>query len=198
MTSTVVPAPRSSSVKWYWVAAGLLLAQIVILYMMGRVPICECGYVKLFEAGVNTPGNSQHIADWYTPSHIIHGFLFYGFAWLLFRSKPLSFRLSLAVLVEAAWELLENSPIIIDRYRNATMALGYSGDSILNSAMDTVFMVVGFFFAARVPVWLTVLIAIFFEIFTGWLIRDNLTLNVLMLVWPVDAIKEWQNALPGA
>ncbi len=198
MTTTVVPAPRSSSVKWYWVAAGLLLAQIVILYMMGRVPICECGYVKLFEPGVNTPGNSQHIADWYTPSHIIHGFLFYGLAWLLFRSKPLSFRLSLAVLVEAAWEILENSPIIIDRYRTATMALGYSGDSILNSAMDTVFMIVGFFFAARMPVWLTILIAIFFEIFTGWLIRDNLTLNVLMLVWPVDAIKEWQNALPGA
>ncbi|MDR6103583.1 hypothetical protein QE369_003780 [Agrobacterium larrymoorei] len=198
MTTTVVPADRSSSVKWYWVAVGLLLAQIVILYMMGRVPICECGYVKLFEPGVNTPGNSQHIADWYTPSHIIHGFLFYGLAWLLFRSKPLSFRLSLAVLVEAAWELLENSPIIIDRYRTATMALGYSGDSILNSAMDTVFMIVGFFFAARVPVWLTILIAIFFEIFTGWLIRDNLTLNVLMLVWPVDAVKEWQNALPGA
>lgn len=198
MTTTVAPAPRSSSVKWYWVAAGLLLAQIVLLYMMGRIPICECGYVKLFEPGVNTPGNSQHIGDWYTPSHIIHGFLFYWFAWLLFRTKPLSFRLSLAVLVEAAWELLENSPIIIDRYRNATMALGYSGDSILNSAMDTVFMIVGFLFAARVPVWLTVLIAIFFEIFTGWLIRDNLTLNVLMLVWPVDAIKEWQNALPGA
>ncbi|MDQ1196966.1 DUF2585 domain-containing protein [Agrobacterium sp. SORGH_AS 787] len=198
MTTTVVPASRSSSIKWYWVAVGLLLAQIVILYMMGRVPICECGYVKLFEPGVNTPGNSQHIADWYTPSHIIHGFLFYGLAWLLFRSKPLSFRLSLAVLVEAAWELLENSPIIIDRYRTATMALGYSGDSILNSAMDTVFMIVGFFFAARVPVWLTILIAIFFEIFTGWLIRDNLTLNVLMLVWPVDAVKEWQNALPGA
>jgi len=198
MTTTVVPVSRSSSVKWYWVAAGLLLAQIVILYLMGRVPICECGYVKLFEPGVNTPGNSQHIADWYTPSHIIHGFLFYGLAWLLFRSKPLSFRLSLAVLVEAAWEILENSPIIIDRYRTATMALGYTGDSILNSAMDTVFMIVGFFFAARVPVWLTVLIAIVFEIFTGWLIRDNLTLNVLMLVWPVDAVKEWQNALPGA
>ena len=197
MTSTVVPALRLSSVKWYWVAAGLLLAQIVILYIMGRVPICECGYVKLFEPGVNTPGNSQHIADWYTPSHIIHGFLFYGLAWLLFRSRPLSFRLSLAVLVEAAWEILENSPIIIDRYRTATMALGYSGDSILNSAMDTVFMIVGFFFAARVPVWLTILIAIFFEIFTGWLIRDNLTLNVLMLVWPVDAVREWQNALPG-
>ncbi|MCL6654355.1 hypothetical protein A6R70_18890 [Agrobacterium rubi] len=191
-------ASRSSSYKWFGVAAALLVAQIVILYFMGRVPICECGYVKLFEPGVNTPGNSQHLADWYTPSHIIHGFLFYGLAWLLFRKQTIGMRLSFAVLIEAAWELLENSPIIIDRYRTATMALGYSGDSILNSAMDTVFMVVGFFFAARVPIWLTILIAIVFEIFTGWLIRDNLTLNVLMLVAPIDAIKEWQNALPAS
>lgn len=188
---------RSSSSRWFLVAAALLLGQILVLYAMGRLPICECGYVKLFEPGVNTPGNSQHLADWYTPSHIIHGFLFYWFAWLLFRRKPLSMRLSVAVLIEAAWEILENSPIIIDRYRTATMALGYTGDSILNSAMDTVFMVLGFFFAARVPIWLTIVVAIFFEVFTGWLIRDNLTLNVLMLVAPIDSIKAWQNALPG-
>ncbi|KXG85465.1 DUF2585 domain-containing protein [Agrobacterium bohemicum] len=196
MTPAQMPGSRPSSHIWFGVAAGILLLQIVILYFMGRVPICECGYVKLFEPGVNTPGNSQHLADWYTPSHIIHGFLFYGLAWLLFRNRSIGFRLSIAVLIEAAWELLENSPIIIDRYRTATMALGYSGDSILNSAMDTVFMVTGFFFAARVPIWLTVVVAIVFEIFTGWLIRDNLTLNVLMLVAPIDAIKEWQNALP--
>ena len=190
--------PRPSAHIWFGVAAGILLLQVVILYFMGRVPICECGYVKLFEPGVNTPGNSQHLADWYTPSHIIHGFLFYGLAWLLFRKQTIGMRLSFAVLIEAAWELLENSPIIIDRYRNATMALGYSGDSILNSAMDTVFMVLGFFFAARVPIWLTIVVAIVFEIFTGWLIRDNLTLNVLMLVSPIDAVKEWQNALPAS
>ena len=198
MTIAEMSASRSRSLKWFGVAAGLLLLQIVILYAMGRIPICECGYVKLFEPGVNTPGNSQHLADWYTPSHIIHGFLFYGLAWLLFRKQTIGMRLSFAVLIEAAWELLENSPIIIDLYRTATMALGYSGDSILNSAMDTVFMVVGFFFAARVPIWLTILVAIVFEIFTGWLIRDNLTLNVLMLVAPIDAIKEWQNALPAS
>ncbi|MBD8687947.1 MULTISPECIES: DUF2585 domain-containing protein [unclassified Rhizobium] len=197
MTSAPMHGGRSSSQIWFGVAAAILVLQIVILYAMGRLPICECGYVKLFEPGVNTPGNSQHLADWYTPSHIIHGFLFYGLAWLLFRKQAISMRLSFAVLIEAAWELLENSPIIIDRYRTATMALGYSGDSILNSAMDTVFMVLGFFFAMRVPVWLTILVAIVFEIFTGWLIRDNLTLNVLMLVTPIDAIKEWQNALPA-
>ena len=194
MTTTTAPT-ESRNTLWLGVALGLLLAQIVILQFMGRIPICECGYIKLFEPGANTPGNSQHLADWYTPSHIIHGFLFYGLGWLLFRRQPLFARLSLAVLIEAAWELAENSPMVIDRYRTATMALGYTGDSILNSGMDTVFMALGFFFAARMPIWVTVTLAIAFEILTLFVIRDNLTLNVLMLVWPVDAIKVWQGGL---
>ncbi len=185
------PASR----RWLLVALLLFMAQIVILHVMGRIPICECGYVRLFEPGVNSPGNSQHLADWYTPSHIIHGFLFYGLGWLLMRGAPSSARLSLAVLIEAAWEIAENSPLIIDRYRSATMALGYSGDSILNSAMDTVFMALGFLFAARMPVRVTVVVALVFELFTGWLIRDNLTLNVVMLIWPVEAIRAWQGAI---
>ncbi|WP_425340404.1 DUF2585 domain-containing protein [Ciceribacter sichuanensis] len=186
---------RNSSTRfWLIVAGALLLAQIVVLLGMGRIPICECGYVKLFEPGVNTPGNSQHIADWYTPSHIIHGFLFYLLGWAVLRRGSFGARLTLAVIIEAAWEILENSPIIINRYRSETMAIGYSGDSVLNSAMDTVAMMLGFLFAARAPVWLTVVIAIAFELFTGWLIRDNLTLNVLMLVWPLDAVRAWQGS----
>jgi hypothetical protein len=192
VSATTLPHSGLSAKRWLLAALLLFVGQIVILYLMGRLPICECGYVKLWEGGVNTSGNSQHLSDWYTPSHIIHGFLFYGLGWLILRRAPITARLSLAVLIEAAWELLENSPLIIDRYRNATMALGYSGDSIINSAMDTVFMTVGFFAASRLPVWLTVLIAIFFELLTGYLIRDNLTLNVLMLVWPVEAVKIWQ------
>ncbi|MBO3758233.1 DUF2585 domain-containing protein [Ciceribacter sp. L1K22] len=184
-----------STTFWLIVFAALIVAQAVTLYLMGRVPICECGYVKLFEPGVNTPGNSQHIGDWYTPSHIIHGFLFYGLAWLVMRRQSIGAKLALASVIEIAWEILENSPLIIDRYRNETMAVGYAGDSILNSVMDTGFMAAGFFFAARAPIWLTVLVAIGFELLTGYLIRDNLTLNVMMLVWPVDAIKEWQAAL---
>ena len=185
----------SSSRRWLAAAVALFLLQIAVLYAMGRIPICECGYVKLWEGGVNSSGNSQHLSDWYTPSHIIHGFLFYGLAWLLLRRAPLTARLSFAVLIEAAWEVLENTPMVIDRYRTATMALGYSGDSILNSAMDTVFMTIGFLAASRLPVWLTVAIAIGFELLTGWIIRDNLTLNVLMLLWPLDAVREWQAAL---
>jgi hypothetical protein len=192
VSATTLPHSGLSAKRWLLAALLLFVGQIVILYLMGRLPICECGYVKLWEGGVNTSGNSQHLSDWYTPSHIIHGFLFYGLGWLILRRAPITARLSLAVLIEAAWELLENSPLIIDRYRNATMALGYSGDSIINSAMDTVFMTIGFFAASRLPVWLTVLIAIFFELLTGYLIRDNLTLNVLMLVWPVEAVKIWQ------
>ena len=196
MTAADLSDSGSFSRRWLYAALALFLLQVAVLYAMGRIPICECGYVKLWEGGVNSSGNSQHLSDWYTPSHIIHGFLFYGLGWVLFQRAPLTARLSLAVLIEAAWEVLENTPMVIDRYRTATMALGYTGDSILNSAMDTVFMALGFFAAARLPVWLTVVIAIFFELATGYIIRDNLTLNVLMLVWPIDAVREWQAAMP--
>jgi hypothetical protein len=186
---------RSATRFWLLVTFVMILVQVVSQYLMGRIWICECGYVKLFEAGVNTPGNSQHLFDWYTPSHIIHGFLFYGLGWLLLRKRPITAKLALAAFIEAAWEILENSPIIIDRYRAATIAVGYTGDSILNSGMDMVAMIAGFFFAARMPVWLTVVIALGFEVLTTIIIRDNLTLNVLMLVWPIEAVKTWQGAL---
>ncbi|RDL49654.1 hypothetical protein BLJAPNOD_00758 [Ensifer sp. M14] len=177
---------------WFIACIGVLAIQVITQHLMGRLWICECGYVKLFEGVVNSSGNSQHIADWYTPSHIIHGFLFYGLSHLLLRGKPLTAKLFLAMVIESAWEIAENTPMIINRYRSATISLDYFGDSILNSTMDTLAMVAGFMFAARMPVWLTVLIAICFELFTGWLIRDNLTLNVIMLVWPLDAVREWQ------
>jgi hypothetical protein len=196
---TATPVAEQSSNRG--LLAGLLIFALVLAVqalterLMGRIWICECGYVKLWEGGVNTSGNSQHLADWYTPSHIIHGFLFYWFAWLVFRQRSVGFRLGLATLIEAGWEILENSPIIIERYRTATMALNYFGDSILNSTTDTVWMAVGFLAAWRLPVWLTVALAVFFELLTAYVIRDNLTLNVVMLVWPVKAILDWQSAL---
>jgi hypothetical protein len=178
-----------------WIAAGLIaLVVAAILFAMGRPPICTCGTVELWHGALDS-GNSQHLSDWYSLSHIIHGFLFYAALWGLLRRHPISIRLAIAVAIEGAWEILENSPIIIDRYRTATIALGYSGDSIINSMSDIGMMALGFLFAARMPVWVTVLLGVAFELLALWVIRDNLTLNVLMLVWPIDAIKIWQGSL---
>ncbi len=171
-----------------------------ILLGMGRVPICTCGSVKLWWGLVQSAENSQHIADWYSFSHVIHGLLFYFFAhvlwrrWKLLGGKPASWALPIAVAFEGMWELLENSPIIINRYRAVTVSLGYNGDSVLNSLSDIGFMVIGFLIASRIPAWSSLVLAIAFELFTLAMIRDNLTLNVLMLVWPIDAIRLWQAA----
>jgi len=181
---------------WHIVLAlALMAATGLILLSMGRVPICTCGTIKLWHGVVNSSENSQHLSDWYSPSHLIHGFLFFGLFWLLAKRVPLGLRLAMAVVVEAGWEILENTDMVINRYRDATISLDYFGDSVLNSMSDISFMVLGFFLASRLPVWLTVAIAIFFEIFTAIMIHDNLTLNVIMLVWPLQMIKDWQGGL---
>jgi len=175
------------------IASGLIaLAVAGLLVAMARPAICPCGTVKLWHGVVQSSENSQHLADWYSFSHVIHGFLFYAAAHFGLRGAARNWALAFAVAVEGAWELLENSPIIIDRYREATIALGYSGDSIVNSLADIGWMAFGFVLAGRLPAWATIALALGFELMTLALIRDNLTLNVLMLVWPVDAIKVWQ------
>ena len=177
-------------------AAGIILAAALAEYLMGHPLICKCGYVKLWHFDVQSAENSQHLIDWYTPSHIIHGFLFYALLWLISRFVPMSLgtRLVLAVVIEASWEVLENTPFAINRYREATIALDYYGDSVINSISDILFMVLGFFLAWRLPVWLTVTIGLALEIFVGAMIRDNLTLNVIMFLWPLDSILHWQQA----
>jgi hypothetical protein len=177
----------------YWlIALALAAAMAAILLWMGRPAICTCGEVKLWVGTVNGPDNSQHLADWYTPSHIIHGFIFYALGWLFLRRNPPGDRLLAAVLIECAWEVLENSRWIIERYREETMALGYNGDSVINSLADVGWMVLGFALARRLPIWATVALALGFELLTLLVIRDNLTLNVLMLVAPIDSIQAWQ------
>jgi hypothetical protein len=188
------PSLRDIRPVHWLIALGLLIVVAIVELAMGRHPICTCGHVELWHPRLDA-GNSQHIADWYTLSHIIHGFIFYLIGWLVLRSRPPGERLVLAVAIEAAWEMLENSPIIIDRYREATIALGYTGDSILNSVSDVAWMALGFAFARRAPWPVTVIVAIAFELIALWAIRDNLTLNVLMLAWPVEAVKTWQGAM---
>lgn len=175
--------------------AGALLATAAILHAMGRVFLCTCGRVRLWAGGVHTPDNSQQLSDWYSFSHIIHGMIFFGLLWLVARRLPLLWRLSIAVLIECGWEILENSPLIIERYRQATIAIGYTGDSILNSLSDVAMMALGLFVAARLPWRWTVALALAMELMTLLVIRDNLALNIVMLAWPVEAIRQWQAGL---
>jgi hypothetical protein len=188
---------RRERLKRQWTMTILLLLAIVallatILLAMGRPPICTCGEVKLWTGAVQSADNSQHIADWYTPSHIIHGLIFYAIAHLALRRWPLRARAIVAALVEAAWEVVENSQPIIDRYREATFAFGYNGDSVLNSDADLGWMLAGFALAARLPVWASIALAVTFELVAAAVIRDNLALNILMLVSPIEAMKIWQ------
>ena len=184
--------------RGFILAVAIWLAIGATLLAMGRVPICSCGTVKLWGGVVQSAENSQHIADWYSFSHVIHGLLFYFFAHLLWRrwkwfgGKPAAWALPIAVAFEGLWELLENSPIIIDRYRAVTVSFGYEGDSVLNSLSDIGFMALGFWIATKLPWRASLVLALAFELFTLAMIRDNLTLNVLMLVWPLEAVRQWQ------
>ena len=172
--------------------AAVIAATVAVLLSMGRIPICKCGYVKVWHGVVVSSENSQHISDWYTPSHVIHGIAFYGLLWLVGRRWPFGARLVVAALLESSWEILENTPLIINRYREATIALDYYGDSVLNSVCDVGWMVLGFVLASRLPVWATIALVVIAEVGVGYAIRDNLALNILMLIYPLEAVRRWQ------
>ncbi len=183
-----------STRPWPWIAAlvAIVAATAAVLLAMGRVPICTCGTVKLWHGVVVSSENSQHITDWYTPSHVVHGILFYAATHWLMRRAGLLPRLLVATIIEAAWEIAENTETVIQRYREATIALDYFGDSVINSVSDIGAMMLGFALASRLPVPATIALVLVFEIGVGLVIRDNLTLNVLMLIWPLESVKAWQ------
>jgi hypothetical protein len=170
----------------------ILAAAAALLFLMGRPAICTCGAVELWVNESNSSRTSQMLADWYSLSHVVHGLLFYAGLWLLFRKWPVERRLLVAVAIEAAWEIIENTPMVINRYREETAALGYTGDSVINSVSDIAMMAIGFLIARRLPLWWSVAIVLLLELIPLVVIRDNLTLNVWMLLAPNGSIKAWQ------
>ena len=173
-------------------AFAIVLIAAAVLLAMGRNPICTCGSIDLWVAGRDSPRTSQMLSDWYSFSHIVHGFLFYAALWLVVRRWPVERRFLAALLIEAGWEIAENTPMVIDRYRTATAALGYTGDSVINSVSDIAVMVLGFMAARKLPVWTSIAAVLLLELAPLLAIRDNLTLNVWMLLWPSEALRAWQ------
>jgi len=171
---------------------SLIFLQVIVLLFLGQPWICECKYIKFWEGDISSSGSSQHIADWYTFSHIIHGLVFYGILWFLFPKMPVKYRFLFALGIEVSWELFENTPFIINAYRQQALAQGYIGDSILNSVFDTLFTLLGFGFAMLMPVWTSFVFVIAIEVFVAYSIHDNLTLNIINFIYQFEFIRLWQ------
>ena len=190
MNDATLPTPLRN--RWLVLGVGLILAvAVTYLRLSGRIWWCACGSPNPISLRIDQH-NSQHLFDAYSFSHVLHGVLFFGGLWLFRKRIPLAWRAAIAACIEIGWEVLENSPIIINRYREATVSLGYSGDSIFNSLGDFLSFMAGFYFARKLGLWWSIGFFLVVELLMLWLIRDNLTLNVLMLLWPIDAIKKWQ------
>jgi len=180
---------------WFYIFSMVLVFSVVavIEFNSGRSVFGPDGKFGWWESSIWSSASSQRVADAYSFSHIIHGMLFYGFLFWVARKLPLKYRFLIALIIEASWELLENSPIIINRYREATIALGYEGDSILNSVADVGMVAIGFAIARLSKFWASVSLIIIMELGCLFWVRDNLTLNVIMLVSPIESIKTWQS-----
>ncbi len=173
--------------------AGALAIQAAVLLAMGQPPICTCGAVKLWHGLASSPETSQHLTDWYTFSHVIHGVVFYWLlGWAVPRASPLQ-RFVLALALEVGWEVLENTPFIIERYRQSALAQGYVGDSVVNSLFDTLAMAAGYLLAWALPARTTIVIVVVMELGVLYAIRDNLMLNIVQLISPSEILSRWQS-----
>ncbi len=187
--------PRVTPAQALLAALAITAVTAGVLLWIGRIPMCGCGYIKLWHSGTNDAETSQHLTDWYTYSHVLHGVIFYWLLWAIFRGRlSVAARLVIAMLIEAAWEIFENMPFIIERYRTQTVSRDYAGDSVINSVGDMLATLAGFLLTARLPVWLTVVLVIATEITMLIVLRDNLILNIIMLLYPLEAIRQWQAA----
>src|SRR6476661_8615762 len=180
--------PRRTAI----LALVILAIAAAILLAFGRNPICTCGSIDLWVGARDSPRTSQMLADWYSLSHIVHGLLFYAALWMVARRWPVEWRFVAALAVEAAWEVTENTPFVLDRYRATTAALGYTGDSVINSLSDIAMMALGFLAARKLPVWASIVLLVALELVPLFVIRDNLALNVWTLLAPNAAIQAWQ------
>jgi hypothetical protein len=195
MPRPALAIPRLSLPLGLLISLGIVAVAAGVLYAMGRIPMCKCGTIKLWYGGRGDAEMSQHLTDWYSYSHVLHGIIFYWLLTIVAKGRlSVAARMVLAMGIEAGWEIFENTPFIINRYRAQTVSRDYFGDSIVNSVGDMLSMLVGFLLASRLPAWVTVFLLIATEVLLLALIRDNLTLNVIMLIHPIDWIQQWQFA----
>lgn len=192
MSTEAAPSQPSRLSIWLLIVAALIATQATVLAFFGQPLFCTCGTVKLWTGAVLSAENSQQLTDWYTASHLLHGVLFYWLLHLIAPRLSVGARLAIAIGLEVSWEIVENTPHVINRYRQSALAQGYVGDSIINSVSDTVAAGIGFAAARLLPVRLTIVLVIVIEVTLAYLIRDNLTLNIIQLVHPTEFISRWQ------
>lgn len=183
---------RMSLGHYLLIAVAIIAIQVLVLFSFGLPAICRCGYVALWHGNPSDAGTSQHLTDWYTYTHVIHGFGFYLLLWIVAPRMPIGLRLALAVGLEAAWEIVENTQFVMERYREGALARGYFGDSVINSVSDTLAMATGFALARTLPVWLIAVATVGMEAFAAYMIRDGLALNIIQLIFASDVISRWQ------
>jgi hypothetical protein len=174
------------------VLGGVLGAMTLQLRLQDRLWRCACGFVALWAGNVNSPETSQQLFDPYSFTHVLHGFIFFGAVHLLWPHLSEAWKMVTALSVEALWEVIENMPFIIERYRSETVSIGYTGDTIVNSFGDIASCALGAVVARRLGVVKTLVLAVVIETVLLLTIRDSLLLNIIMLLYPLDALRVWQ------